>query len=918
MFLRLTAAAILAAGLVCVAQTAPGYVIRTVAGMPRALGDGGPATSAILWSPRGVSIDAAGNVYVADTGNARIRRVTPAGDITTVAGITVGYSGDNGPSVAAQLSYPTKAVVTPNGDMYIADAANNRIRRVSVEGGITTIAGSGKPGFGGDGGPAAAAELNSPFAVAVDRAGNLYVADTNNERIRRITPQGQISTVAGSGLFGYFGDNGPAARAAFALPRGVAVDPAGNVYVSDTLNNRIRKITPDGTVSTIAGSNGAGSGGDGGPAGLASLNHPAGITVDNAGNIYFADSGNHRVRRISAQGVITTVAGSGENGFGGDNGPATAARLSSPQDVALDAAGNVYIADTENHRVRKVSPAGIITTIAGSDPAAGDGGPATSALLFHPAGVAVDASGAAYVSDTLNNRIRQISPGGVITTIAGTGAPGYAGDGGPATRAQLHHPEGLALDAAGNLFVADTGNNVIRKITSGVIRTVAGTGEYGNNGDSGPALEAQLANPNAVALDNAGRLYIADSANNRVRMVDAAGVIRPVAGDPKGQPGAAGNGGAPDQAKFTYPRGLAVDANGNVYISDYFNCAIWRVAPAANRIAIFAGAPGSCGNGAKLNLPAGIVLDSANNLYVADLLNFRVLRIAPNGAITPLAGNGAEGYTGDGGLALQASFNGPRDVAVDSEQNVYIADEGNNVVRKLALQTLSIDSIVNAASGIGGAVAPGEIVTITGAGLGPAAGVSSPVVDGAFSSSVSGVSVLFDGAPAPLLYVSDKQINVIAPYTIAGHAATEIEVQTADAKTGKVTVPVRDAAPGIFTLGGGQGAIVNQDGTVNSPQNPASAGSIISIYATGEGVTDPPGTAGRVASGPLPHPVLDVRVRIEGLPADIQYAGAAPGAAGLFQVNVWTPQGVFPSDRAPVELTVGSFAAQPGVTVAIK
>ena len=688
MFFRLTATALIAACAVCVAQAPATFSIQTLAGRTRSLGDGGPATSAILWAPRGVSVDAAGNLYIADTGNAHIRRVTPSGVISTVAGTSPGYSGDGGPAVSAQLSYPTKAVVTASGDVYIIDAANNRVRRINADGSVTTVAGSGKPGFSGDDGPAASADLNSPYDIATDAAGNLYIADTNNYRIRRITPQGSITTVAGSGLFGFYGDNGPAARAAFALPHGVAVDSAGNIYISDTLNNRIRKVAKDGTVTTIAGSNLTGSGGDNGQAGFASLNRPAGIAVDRSGNVYFADSGNNRVRRVSTQGIIATVAGNGANGFAGDNGPAVSAQLSDPEDVAIDAAGNIYIADTENHRIRKVSPEGIITTVAGSDPAAGDGGPATSALLFQPSGVAVDASGNTYISDKLNNRVRRITKAGVITTIAGTGAAGYAGDGGSATRAQLNHPEGLAFDAAGNLYIADTANNVIRRVTtSGVISTVAGTGEYGNKGDSGAATAAQLANPNAVALDSAGKLYIADSANNRVRFVDTSGVIRNLAGDPKGQPGYEGNGGSPTLAKFYYPRGVAVDQNGNVYVSDYFNCVIWRVAPAANRINTMAGTPQSCGAGSKLNLPAGIALDSSRNLYVADLLNNRVAKIATNGSITTLAGSGALGYAGDGGPALSAALNSPRDVALDSNGNVYISDQGNNVVRALTVET---------------------------------------------------------------------------------------------------------------------------------------------------------------------------------------------------------------------------------------
>lgn len=924
---RLVAGMCVAAAM-SVAQSTLPFSIQTIAGETRDLGDGGPAAGALLWSPRGVSLDRAGNVYIADTGNARIRKVSPTGIITTIAGTTAGYSGDSGPATSAQLSYPSKAVVAPNGDIYIVDSANHRIRKIGADGNITTFAGSGQPGFSGDGGLAAAAAFNSPRDVAFDQNGNVYVADSNNERIRRIS-QGQITTLAGSGLFGYLGDQGPAVKAAFSVPRGLAMDTLGNVYIADSLNNRIRRIGTDGTITTIAGGSSAGFSGDGRQAVLAALNQPDAVAVDVGGNIYIADSGNNRIRRIDPQGVITTVAGIGTNGFSGDGSPAITAQLNDPESVAVDQAGNIYIADTGNHRIRRITVQGIISTVAGSDSAAGDNGPAINARLFQPSGIVRDSTGNIYISDTLNNRVRKITPQGIITTVAGNGIAGYAGDGAFATQAELNNPNGLALDNAGNLYIADTGNNVIRKLTPyGGISTVVGTGDIGNSGDGGSATIASLFNPNAVAFDRAGNMYIADSANNRIRIVDPSGNIRNFAGDPNGLPGSAVDNVVPTSTQFNYPRSLAIDANGVVYVADYFNNRIRKIVPGTNVISTIAGTgvggfsgDGGPAAGAQLHLPAGLALDASGNLYVADLLNNRIREITAGGVIKTIAGGDYEGFGGDGGLATSAYLDTPRDVAVTPDGNVFFTDQYNNRVRELAPQTISIRTVVNAASLNAGAVAPGEAVTITGLALGPSSGVTGNSAPGSYSGSLSGVQVLFDGFAAPLLYVSSTQINALVPYEIAGHATTNIQVQYNGLISAALALPVQPAAPGIYTISGsgsGQAAVLNQDGSVNGAASPAARGSVIVIYGTGEGLTNPPGVTGRVANAPYPLPLLGVTVRIQGLPAQLNYAGEAPGTAGAFQINAIIPDGVVPSNRVTLEVSVGTFSAQQTTTIAVQ
>ena len=337
----------------------PGGVIRTVAGTNQRgyAGDGGSATSAAFDQPRAAAVGPDGSVYIADTFNHRVRRVDPRGAVTTLVGTgQAAYSGDGGPAGAATLHWPHGVAVDPAGaGLFIADSANHRIRRVDLASGIvSTVAGNGAAGAAGDGGPAVAAQLQDPKAVWVAPSGDLYIADSGNERIRRVDPSGTISTIAGTGVPGYGGDGGPALAAQFDGPRGLAGDSAGNLYVADDNNNRIRRIEPSGVVTTLAGTGAADFSGDGGPAHSAPLNHPRGVAVDGRGNVFIADSMNARIRMVDPAGMISTGAGCGRHGFGGDGGPATVARMFEPRGVAVDAAGQLFVADTYNDRIRRV------------------------------------------------------------------------------------------------------------------------------------------------------------------------------------------------------------------------------------------------------------------------------------------------------------------------------------------------------------------------------------------------------------------------------------------------------------------------------------------------------------------------------------------------------------------------------------
>jgi uncharacterized protein (TIGR03437 family) len=447
----------------------------------------------------GAAVDSHGNLFTTD-GSASVQRISPGGTVTTVAGTGKGgYNGDGVAAIQAQLFGPSGVAVDSNGNLFIADRVNYRIRKVSNTGVITTVAGNGtgtflsdctSPRFAGPppagDGPATSAQLRYPLGVAVDRGGNLYIADAGSHSIHKVSPNGEMTTVAGTGLCGGFsGDGGPAANAQLFSPVAVAVDSAGNLFIAEDGNNRIRRVSADGIITTVAGDGTRGLSGDGGAGTAAHLRLDCdnticgGVAVDSHGNVFFSDGGNNRIRRISVDGNITTVAGNGSLGFAGDGGQATSTSVTIPRGLAVDSADNLFI--SEEGRIRKVSPDGTIATVAGGIPFggvgfSGDGGLATSGRLSWPVGLAVDSAGSLFIADpgfnfetgdagddpSVDQRIRKVSPDGMITTLAGTGSHDFAGDGGPAATAAFNGAIGVAVDGAGNIYVADARNSVIR------------------------------------------------------------------------------------------------------------------------------------------------------------------------------------------------------------------------------------------------------------------------------------------------------------------------------------------------------------------------------------------------------------------------------------------------------------------------
>jgi trimeric autotransporter adhesin len=947
------------------------YTISTVAGAGWDL----PGLSANLSNVEGLAVDGAGNVFMTLTTYSVVVRLDTKGQLSLVAGNGIaGFSGDGGAAALAELSGPTGVVVDVDGNVYIEDAGNNRIRMVS-NGVITTVAGGGV----GDDGPATGAHLNFQFVppdLAVDPAGNVYFADYSNfYRIRKLS-NGIISTVAGGG---YLDTDNAAATSTYIAPQGIAVDSSGNIYFSDQCSGRIRKVA-NGTITTVAGNGELSpvqcaapvSGPATGKATSVGLDNPRAVAVDGAGDIYFTegDAGPFRVRKVS-NGNISTVAG-GNTGLPGppvtaDNIPATSATLVLFQysTIAVDAAGNLYIPDeywetvppggyysgdiegsNAFGRLRKVSN-GVITTIAGSGT---DGGAAATAQFNLPAGVAVDGIGNLYIGDSSNGVLRAVSFG-TIGTIAGTRVAGGCNcDTGPAPGVNVGDVQGIAVDAASNVYMAD---GTVLKLTPGIVTPVLSQGF--------------LYDSTGVALDGGGNLYFTNRSGNQVQELSN-GVLTTIAGT--GAPGFGGDNGPAAGAELSAPSGIALDGLGNVYFADTGNQRVRKISHgvistvAGNGTAGFSGDNGPA-TSAQLNLqqspllPAGVAADGSGNIFIVDAGNQRIRKVS-NGVITTIAGTGSMGYSGDGGPANSSELNNPSGIAVDTAGKVYFSDSSNGRVRVL---TSSCTYIVSPASVLVGplggpfaisiqtsagcswsiAGAPSWILPVTPFGTGTATvTLVFPANNGEVRTanvSIAGqsVSITQAAAPPPCTFVVSPSLVEIPA---AGGTFT-VSVQTGPSCAWSFAgVPPWIAIPPFLPPTVGSGSVVLTVAPSQSPANLAHlvvAGQPVTVVqgpAAGLGpVISSVTTAGGESSVIAPNTWVEIKgpslglpenrtwqssdfvngqmpVSLDGISVTINGENAYIDYAGLNQIDVLTPPDLA-SGPVQVVVTVATVSSAP-------
>jgi hypothetical protein len=738
--------------------------------------------------------------------------------IQTIAG---GVNPSNAPSENACPPFTSSA---PHGtDVYIASC--QQIFKVNAQGQFSHVAGSGIVAFSPDGTPAATANFDGIARLSLDSSGNIYLNEVFGNRVREIVAStGLIKTVAGTGVSGYSGDGGPATNAEISggFGMGVFADANGNVFIGDYGSSRVREVAvATGLITTVAGNGTRGFSGDGGPATSAQLKNPRGVFADGAGDIFIADDENLRIRKVAAgTGIISTVAGNGIAGFAGDGEPATSAEIQfGVLSLAVDALGNLFIADNVNNRIREVVAAtGNIQTVAGNgvgfesgcnggvNACLGIGGPATKGQVPFPLQVAVDSSGNIYISieTTTRNGIEEVvASTGNLEIFAANGAQDFTGTNGPATKSQLNVPNFAMTDGAGNVFIADANNNVIYEIVAatGILKIVAGTGVSGHTGDGGQATSAELAQPFSVVVDGSSNLFIADTGNSVIREVVAAtGIIKTVAGNASAACNfTLGDGGSATSASLCFPTFAALDSHGNIFIADESYSLIREVVAATGNIQTVAGSILGLGQGlnfgysgdggpatsALLNAPNGVFVDSSGNVFIADQLNNVIREVAAStGIITTVAGDttGAAGFSGDGGPAVGAQMNFPETVWGDNSGNFYVADFFNNAIRKFTLggnmQTIA-GNRVTGFSGDGGPATSAELDGPDGAFVEPNGSVLiADIHNGRIRIVGAATSTTLSASPNPSL--EGQPVSLTATVTPTGGGTPTGSVQFLD------------------------------------------------------------------------------------------------------------------------------------------
>jgi len=686
--------------------------VVTLAGQGNSLAtwDAASGANARFSSSAGLAVDTGGNLFIADYVNSVIRKMTPGGQVTTFAGLAGSTGSTDGFGGAARFNGPQSVAVDGSGNVYVLDCGNNIVRKITPAGKVTTFA--GLAGATGDtDGTGSAARFITPNRACVDSSGNIYLTDSGNNNIRMITPAGVVTTIAGSnanpGVAGSTDATGTAAR--FSSPLGIAIDSTNtNLYVVDHLNSTLRQIViSTKVVTTLAGLAGAGGTTDG-TGNAARFNLPADVCLDGSGNLIVSDYHSYTMRKVTTAGAVTTVAGTaGTSGIA--DGTGAAARFNFQNGCAADASGNIYIADQGNNEIRKMTTPGyVVTTLGGWNGQGGSTDGAGAAASFSsPCGVAVDSSGNVYVTDFGNNVIRKITPAGVVTTLAGlAGSSGSTDATGSAAR--FNGPRGITIDSSNNLYVAEYLNHTIRKITSGgVVTTLAGLALTSGISD-GTGNAARFNNPLQVSVDSgSNNLYVADRTNDTIRKVTIPGGVVTT---PYGSAGLSGSTNANGtSARFSFPCGVTVAASGNLYVGDYGNFTVRKIDTSGNvtTIAGIVGSQGTANNAtgtsAQFGRPIQLAVDSSeHNLYVADNINNEIRQISLTApyAVSVFVGSTSQAAGSQDGLGTAASLTGSQGVCIDSSGNFYVADTGNNVIRKMSTQIADVATVDTAAAPI--------------------------------------------------------------------------------------------------------------------------------------------------------------------------------------------------------------------------
>lgn len=823
-------------------------IVRTIIGGGNSTpANGLRATDVSIVNTRRMAVDAQGVVYLSDRSRHQIYRVGADGIFNILAGTTSGFAGDGGPATAAKLNRPWDIALDPLGNLYVLDVGNSRIRKITAQGLISTIAGNGSTSYT-SGVQAVATGLTtyvnfisadgngrvyfqdyqyvrviepsgltrtfygvplSPYLTGMEAAadGTVYVTGVSegNPAVLRVSASGAATKLVGTNQQAINGDGGPASAAATAKPASLAVGPNNTLYFVDY--QIVRRIATNGTIQTVAGSHSAAAAGEGGSLADSNLREITSVVRDSQGRFYISDNYTESIYSAPADlSRITRIAGVGYPGDTGTAGPGLSIAFDRPTDVELDSAGNLYISDTWNGYVRKLSPAGTISIGAGWDgdtkcTIAKDPDPY---CYMEPAGLRFDKSGNLYIADSVNSRVLKLAPGGAMELFAGKGGYGNSGDGGPAVSAQLNWPYAIDFDANGNAYIADFADQRIRKVTpGGTISTFAGTGATGFAGDKGPALSAQFSAPSDVRVLADGSVLVFDARNNRVRSISTTGIIDTVVG-----------GGSSFFANASEGTGAGLTGDSTTSGSLY--------------------------------------VDSTGRIWVNDI------------------------------------------------QRLSWMEPG----------TIFSNWVVNGASFKTAGVAPGELVTIYGEDIGPASLASATYENGNLQRTVGATRVLFDGIPAALIYVSATQTSALVPYGVSGKTILQVEYQGRKSNAIPLSVISTMPGVFTYSGGSGQIVAVNQDGTFNSATQPQTRGGWMVMFLTGQGALSPGIGDGLLPSGPsYPATAGSFSISVGGVPVSAGDNWNGLIYQGVLQVNFRIPETV-PAGTADVRVTIGTNVSQ--------